>query len=91
MHAVCHKLGEQRHSPHGTFVVGKVARSISHARDLQTERLTLRDVTSLTDGVGGDRLIRTTVESFAIGEIKAYGSCLCLPVQITSIDYRPAR
>ena len=42
----------------------------------------------------GAFVIRTNVASFAIGEIKAYGNGLYLPVQMVggaSVDYRPAK
>lgn len=42
----------------------------------------------------GPFVIRTRVDSFAIGEIKAYGNGLYLPVQMVggaSVDYRPVK
>ena len=42
----------------------------------------------------GDFVIRTRIDSFEIGEIKAYGNGLYLPVRMVgaaSIDYRPAK
>ena len=42
----------------------------------------------------GDFVIRTRIDSFETGEIKAYGNGLYLPVRIVgaaSIDYRPAK
>jgi len=42
----------------------------------------------------GAFLIRTRIDGFAIGEIKAYGNGLYLPVQMTggaAVDYRPVR
>jgi hypothetical protein len=42
----------------------------------------------------GDFMIRTRVDSFEIGEIKAYGNGVYLPVRMVgnaSVDYRPAR
>ena len=42
----------------------------------------------------GDFVIRTRIDSFETGEIKAYGNGLYLPVRMVgaaSIDYRPAK